>query len=131
MSGKPFWRIFFIFLFLSLSSDSFAEMASENYRIRSSVYSAGGVPTGSMNYQLNGTVGQSSPLPDPADPPFSDSYDLYPGFWYTVVNIRVTCPCDFNGDKDVDGSDLADYLFDSGGLSLEIFAIDFGKDNCH
>ena len=130
MIGRPLRIMFLNVLLLIFCIVSYAEMASENYRIHSSVHSAGGVPIGSTNYQLNSTVGQSSPLPDPTYPPFSDSYDLYPGFWYTLVNIGITCPCDFNGDKDVDGSDLAEYLFDSGGLSLDIFAIDFGKDNC-
>ena len=46
------------------------------------------------------------------------------------VYLGLTCPGDFNGDKDVDGSDLADYLFDSGGLGLDVFAADFGRANC-
>ncbi len=107
-----------------------AEMASENYNIRNSVHSAGGVPTGSANYQINGTVGQPSPLMDSNEPPLSDKYDLYPGFWYVIAAFENTCPGDFNGDKDVDGSDLAEYLFDSGGLGLDVFAVSFGKENC-
>ncbi len=85
---------------------------------------------GSAGFQTNATLGQPSPLPDPADPPFSDSYDLYPGFWYTVANVGLTCPGDFNGDRDVDGSDLAEYLFDAGGLGLAVFALNFGKGDC-
>ena len=107
-----------------------AEMSSTNYRITTTVVSGGGGPMGSASFQTNGTLGQPSPLADPADPPFSDSYDLYPGFWYTVANIGLTCPGDFNGDRDVDGSDLAEYLFDAGGLGLDAFAENFGKDNC-
>jgi hypothetical protein len=67
---------------------------------------------------------------DSLDPIFSDSYDLYPGFWYVIAAFESTCPGDFNGDKDVDGSDLAEYIFDSGGLDLEVFAANFGKVNC-
>ena len=117
-------KIFYTFLFLNFimgfAPNLAAEMASENYRIRSSVHSAGGVPIGSTNYQLNGTVGQSSPLPDPADPPFSDSYDMYPGFWYILVASIPpnNCPGDFEPDGDVDGSDLA------------VFAADFGRTDC-
>ena len=107
-----------------------SEMSSTNYRITTTVVSGGGGPMGSASFQTNGTLGQPSPLPDPADPPFSDSYDLYPGFWYTVANIVLTCPGDFNGDRDVDGSDLAEYLFDTGGLGLEVFAPNFGKGDC-
>ena len=29
-------------------------------------------------------MGQPSPLMDPAAPPWSTNYDLYPGFWYTA-----------------------------------------------
>ena len=107
-----------------------ADMSGTNYRIPTTVVSGGGGPMGSASFQTNGTLGQPSPLPDSADPPFSDSYDLYPGFWYTVANIGLTCPGDNNGDKDVDGSDLAAYIFDSGGLDLNDFVIDFGKVNC-
>jgi hypothetical protein len=131
MPGKPFWWIFFIILFFSFSSDLFAEMASEHYRIRSSVQAAGGVPIGSANYQINSTIGQSSPLPDASDPPMSNSYDLYPGFWYTLSTGLLPCQdlssfarafgttdlddgynisCDFEPDGDLDGVDLANFL---------------------
>ena len=106
------------------------EMTSENYRIRSYVHSAGGVPTGFANYQINGRVGQPSPLIDPLEPPFSDTYDFYPGFWYVITVLAITCPGDLNDDNDVDGSDLAEYIFDSGGLDLEVFAASFGKEDC-
>jgi hypothetical protein len=106
------------------------EMNSNSYRIRNSVHSAGGVTAGSANYQINGTVGQPSPLMNPLEPPWSGTYDLYPGFWYVIAALESTCSGDFNGDKDVDGSDLADYLLDSGGLGLDAFAANFGKVNC-
>jgi len=131
MPGKLFWVIFFVALFLSLSSDSFAEMQSENYRIPSAVLSGGGAPMSATSYQTNATLGQPSPLSNPADPPFSDSYDLYPGFWYTLVSGPLLCgelsnfaqafgttsadsnyntACDSEPDGDIDGLDLADFL---------------------
>ena len=124
------WIVLILCLFSLNSAIVNAEMASENYRIRSSVHSAGGVPVGSTNYQINGTVGQPSPLMDPVEPPLSNTYDLYPGYWYVIAAFESTCPGDYNGDKDVDGSDLAEYLFDSGGLGLDVFAVSFGKENC-
>jgi len=84
MKKKKLYAILTLPFILGLSLAAFAEMASENYRIRSYVHSAGGVPIGSANYQLNGTVGQPSPLLEGDQNPFSDSYDMYPGFWYTV-----------------------------------------------
>ena len=108
----------------------YAEMSSSSYQIPCTVLSGGHGPMVSATYQLNGTVGQSSPLMDPLEAPFSDNYDLYPGFWYAVTAFEGTCPGDNNGDKDVDGSDLADYLIDSAGLELEVFAADFGTVNC-
>ncbi len=124
------WIVLILCLFSLNSAIVNAEMASENYRIRSSVHSSGGGLTGSANYELNSTIGQPSPLMDTFEPPISETYDLYPGFWYTVANIGLTCPGDFNDDKDVDGSDLVEYIFDSGGLGLEMFAPNFGKVNC-
>jgi hypothetical protein len=44
-----------------------------------------------------------------------------------VVN---SCKCDFNNDGDVDSTDLADYIIDSGGIVLETFAGEFGRINC-
>ena len=129
MPGKLFWIMFLTASLLIFSSNSSAEMASENYRIRSTVTSAGGVPAGSANYQLNGTIGQPSPLMDSLDPPFSDSYDLYPGFWYTVIGPK--CVGDYEGDGDVDGSDLAAYVAGDLSIRLEEFAQDFGRVNCY
>ena len=105
-------------------------MSSGNYRVTTTVVSNGGGSTGSASFQLNVTVGQPSPLMDPLEPPLSDTYELYPGFWYIIAALESACLCDFNGDKDVDGSDLADYMFDSRGLGLNVFATDFGEAIC-
>ena len=118
------------FFVMGISSMALSEMSSDNYRVTTKVVSGAGGPMGSADYQLNGTVGQPSPLMDPLEPPLSENYDMYPGFWNVVVAFESTCPGDFNGDRDVDGSDLADYIIDSDGLGLEAFATDFGKTNC-
>jgi len=75
-----------LFLVSNPGNDAIAQMQSEHYRIPTSVMSGGGGPmnSGSGTYQLNGTMGQPSPLMDAADPPYSLSYDLYPGFWYAL-----------------------------------------------
>jgi hypothetical protein len=121
------WILVFISAFALVA---LAGMTSDNYRIQQSVQSGGGTSSGSTNYQTNSTLGQPSPLMDPDDPPFSDSYDLYPGFWYTVAEIGATCPGDFNGDQDVDGDDLADYLTDTSRVDLIDFAANFGRVDC-
>jgi hypothetical protein len=107
-----------------------SETASDNYRIRSWVQSGGGSGTSSENYQMNSTLGQPSPLMDPANSPYSDHYDLYPGIWYTFSLVAETCPCDNDRDKDVDGEDLAAYILDDGGFGLDVFALNFGKVSC-
>jgi hypothetical protein len=41
------------------------------------------------------------------------------------------CECDFSPpDGDVDGSDLAAYITDQAGISLNDFALEFGRTNC-
>jgi hypothetical protein len=40
------------------------------------------------------------------------------------------CPGDFDTDGDVDGKDLAEYIEDSGGISLSDFAGNFGRNDC-
>ncbi len=46
------------------------------------------------------------------------------------VNAVPACLADLNGDGDVDGSDLVDYMTDTQELPLDIFAKDFGRINC-
>lgn len=117
-------------LIFSLVPVARGQMQSINYRITTSVMSGSGVPMASDYYNMDATLGQPSPLIDPQYPPFSNTYDLYPGFWYVIAAFESTCPGDIDGDKDVDGSDLADYILDSGGLGLDDFAANFGKINC-
>ena len=66
-----------------------ADMSSTNFRIVATVISSGGGSISSANFQTPGTVGQPAPLMEPLDPPFSDNYDLYPGFWYTLAYYEV------------------------------------------
>jgi photosystem II stability/assembly factor-like uncharacterized protein len=51
----------------------------------------------------------------------------YGGVWRHALDA---CQCDFDGDSDVDGSDLVEYILDDRGLGLNTFAMDFGKDRC-
>jgi hypothetical protein len=45
-------------------------------------------------------------------------------------NIPAICECDFEPDGDVDGSDLAAYIANGAGISLNEFAEEFGRTNC-
>jgi hypothetical protein len=130
MSKNRFRTILALVFILSFVPVARGQMQSINFRITTSAMSGGGAPMAADNYNTESTLGQSSPLMDPLDPSFSDTYDLYPGFWYVIAAFESTCPGDFNGDKDVDGSDLADYIFEPNGLGLDEFALNFGKENC-
>ncbi len=104
--------------------------ASESYSIPTSVFSGGGRSMASAAFKADSTIGQASPLLDPFDPPYSDSYDLYPGFWYTL-DAGAGCPdlacfaagfgqlgsepgyspgCDLDHNGDMDGTDLALFI---------------------
>ena len=115
-------------IFFSHCLCSAAGSSSENYSIPTSVLSGGGGAMGSAGFRGQGTLGQPSPMMDPADPPYSDAYGLYPGFWYTL-EAAVGCDlasfaaafgtvsgepgynpgCDAEPDGDVDGVDLAQF----------------------
>ena len=116
---------------LIISINTTADMTSENYRIKISIPSGGGISTGSVNYQMNSTFGQSTPLMEAINPPMSDNYDLYPGFWYTLATGLMQCKdllsfsqafgttnsdfnynisCDSEPDGDIDGVDLSGFL---------------------
>jgi hypothetical protein len=110
-----------------------AGMTSANYRITTTVVSGGGGPMASASYGLNGTVGQPSPLIDPFDPPWSTSYDLLTGFWYTLDAGLEGCRWDIEpepGDGDVDGADLAEFLNAFDPMNLAAFAAQFGRNDC-
>ena len=66
-----------------------AGMSSANYQIPNDVISGGGSAMSSANYQLVGTIGQSSPLGAAT----STSYTNYPGFWQADE-------CVFDADSD-------------------------------
>ena len=131
MERKMFSGLLVIFFVIGISYIAIAGMSSDNYTITTSVLSGGGAPMGSGSYQTNSTLGQSSPLIDPAEPPGSVNYDLYPGFWYTLeagmtgcenlssfaaaygavsADLNYNSQCDFDVDGDIDGSDLSDFI---------------------
>jgi len=87
MFEKKFYTILIIItgFILYFTSSALAGMASENYRLSISVISSGCTSMSSANYQLNSTLGQASPLMDSDYPPLSDNYNLYPGFWYSLL----------------------------------------------
>ncbi len=106
-----------LFCALCIGEAVAAEMSSDNYRIESSVISGGGGASSSSSYQLFSTIGQPTPLMNPADPPFSEHFDLYPGFLYTtfsradtdgdtITDIYDNCTLVANFDqRDTDGDD--------------------------
>lgn len=116
---------------LSLPYLTAAQMFSDNYRITTTVMSGGGGPMFSDNFQLNGTLGQPSPLIDPADPPNSPSFDLLTGFWYTL-DAGLGCLYDMEGgnDGDVDGADLAFFINAFFLDEMGAFAMEFGRVDC-
>ena len=82
--GKTIIVVILVFVLVQVAATGYSAMQSAGYRIRSSVLSGGGPPMASAGYQVNATLGQPTPLMDPNDPPYSNLYDLYPGFWYTA-----------------------------------------------
>jgi hypothetical protein len=132
MSKRSSSVVIIFLLVFQLVSVSEGQMQSEHYRIPTSVISGGGGPmnSGYGTYQLNGTIGQPSPLMDAADPPYSSSYDLYSGFWHT---LGAGCLWDLepeSGDGDVDGADLAVFITIYQAVDLAAFAAEFGRSNC-
>ena len=73
----------YLVLFMGFSTDADASQSSTNYIIQSNVISNGIGEMASTNYSLRSTIGQSTPLIDQTDAPYSINYDLYSGFWYT------------------------------------------------
>ncbi|NVM24102.1 MAG: hypothetical protein HWN68_20275 [Desulfobacterales bacterium] len=69
MQKKTFYTILSVAFILGFSLAALAQMGSENYSIPTSVMSGGGGLMDSGSYQTEATLGQPSPLMDPADPP--------------------------------------------------------------
>ena len=152
MNKMVFYSVFAVSLLLLFTMGAPAEMQSDNYSISTSVISGGGTPMGSTNYLTDSTLGQPTPAMEGDQNPFSDNYDNYPGFWYTVAVEPVdACEGNFDKDGDVDGSDLAVFAADFGrtdcdhgdpcegdfdgdndvdGSDLAVFAADFGRTDC-
>ncbi len=90
----------------------------------------------SDNYQAITTLGQPSPLMAPGDPPYSSSYELYPGFWYTIDADFIISECiwdiePYEGDDDLDGLDLHAFVYENFDESdLSAFAWEFGRNDC-
>ena len=126
-------RFLIAMAFLILAYPAHAGMSSASYRIPTTVMSGGGGPMASAGFQANGTVGQPSPLIEPADPPWSTNYDLLTGFWYTTGAGLDGCRWDIEpvpGDGDVDGADLAELVNAFSAGDVESFARAFGQTNC-
>jgi len=107
---KLFLITVFIFLFFPLG------FVFAQYDIEIDVFSGGGGDDLSTNYYLFSLMGQPSAIGTSS----SSGYRNYAGFIWALVGIPPInlCKGDFDGDGDVDGSDLA------------IFAVDFGRTNC-
>jgi hypothetical protein len=90
MKYKIFYPVLTIAILCVFSLAAHAEMQSSNYKISTSVFSNGGTPTASTNFQTNSTLGQSSPLMDPSDPPSSSNYNLEPGLWPAAKLFEFT-----------------------------------------
>ena len=118
-----------VYLFEVLVLPVAADMSSTNYRITPTVMSGGGAPMGSVNFQMNSTLGQPSPLMEQGMDPYSDNYGLLPGFWYTI-GADSGCLYDYLNDGDVDGADLAEFLNAYSSNQLETFTLEFGRVDC-
>ena len=118
------------FVFFIGVSGAWAEMSSTNYRIPHSVLSSGGGYQSSASYEAEDTLGQSTPLMDDPTIPSSTNYKNYPGIWFLLAGAP-NCPGNYDGDSDVDGDDLMEYMLDAAGVSLENFAAAFGRENCY
>jgi hypothetical protein len=129
---KSLWFLFLVSWVILHADFLYAGMSSTNYQIPTSVLSGGGAPMSSDSHDMNGTIGQPTPL-EPNAPAQSDfSYLLYPGFWYTLDSVYVAgCWGDFDPrDGDVDGSDLAQFASGFEESYLPTFASEFGRNNC-
>ena len=64
-----------------ISAPSWAGMASSSFQIPTSVISSGGIPMVSASFQVNSTLGQSSPINVQI---LSTNFRVEPGFWNSI-----------------------------------------------
>jgi hypothetical protein len=74
---------FFIILtaVVVVSAPSWAVMASSSYQIPTSVISGGGIHMGSTSFEINSSLGQSSPITGPI---LSTNFRVESGFWNSI-----------------------------------------------
>jgi hypothetical protein len=128
MTSRVLTILLIIVIFTGISGAG-AEMSSTNFKIPYSVLSSGGEFKSSTNFEAEDTLGQPTPLMEDEFVPSSTNYRNYPGIWYLLAGISK-CPGDYNGDLDVDGSDLKEHIMNPAGVSLADFAANFGKVDC-
>jgi hypothetical protein len=105
---KKFFIYTFMFLLSSSVSVLAAPMESENFRLEKTVVSSGGGFIASDSFEMNGTVGQSTPIGISS----SASYMLMPGFCHQI--LLIIAKGDLNGDG---ATNLKDAI-----LALKIFS---------
>ncbi len=89
-------QIALLCMFVSLAN---AGMSSTSYSIPTMVIAGGGSTMSSTSFTMVSTLGQSTVLGHGS----SDSYNSYPGFWYTLFIIALG---DINGDGTVGLEDV-------------------------
>ncbi len=106
-----------------------AQMASESFRMSTSGFSSSWGVMDADVYSSQSILGQSSPIMNSEEPPYSSDFNLYPGYIYTLdavlecgdigsfasaygstsfqSNYNPACEKDFDGD--IDGVDLSGF----------------------
>jgi hypothetical protein len=105
--GKPIAVMMLLaFLPATVTPVPGVEMTGTNYRITATVISGAGGPMSSASYRSDSTLGQPSPLMAALVQPVSESYALYPGFWYAVGPRGTVSDEDSDGDGIKDGIEI-------------------------
>ena len=115
-----------ICMILIFSQTIYAGMESTHYSIPTSVLSGGGTPMTSSSFQTNGTIGQPSPL----NPGLSTTFEVNPGFWYTLSKSNCIWDIFNDNDGDVDGVDLYRFINAYDLTDLKSFTNEFGRTDC-
>ena len=89
MGKNTFCTILILVFILSFAPVARGRMQSTHYRISTAVISGGGVAMVSDSFNMDSTMGQPTALMNPVDPPWSQGYELYPGFWYTITYYAI------------------------------------------